>query len=83
MGNSLGTRWRGKLPIPAHAHPLVKRFFGELNMQSTTLTEVARRAGMQRATMSDWRYRREPSLSNFNAALNVIGLELAIRERRE
>lgn len=83
MANALGTRWRGKLTVPDHAHPLVRRFIGELNRQQTTLSEVAVRAGLARATMSDWRYRREPTLSNFEAALNVIGLELSIRPRRE
>ncbi|MET3648052.1 hypothetical protein [Phyllobacterium ifriqiyense] len=76
--NRLGTRWRGKLPIPQHAHPLVRRFFSELNSQQTTLTEVAERGGIHRATMSDWRYSRCPTIANFNAALNVIGFELKI-----
>ncbi len=79
MANQAGTRWRGKLTIPKHAHPLVRQFFRELNAQKTTLSEVAERAPFRRATISDWRYRRDPTLSNFEAALNVIGLELAIR----
>lgn len=82
-GNCLGTRWRGKLPIPANSHPLVRQFFHEMNVQNTTLTEVSERAGLRRSTISDWRYRRNPSLPQFEAALNVLDLELAIRPVRE
>lgn len=81
MANHLGTRWRGKLPIPKHCHPLVRRFFEELNEQQTTVTEVAERAPFRRGTISDWRYRKEPTLSNFEAALNVLDLELVIKRR--
>lgn len=81
MGNREGTRWRGQVPIPRRCHPMVKRFIRELNRQQTTLTEVADRAGLRRGTLSDWRYRREPTLSNFEAALNVLDLELLIVER--
>lgn len=83
MANCLGTRWRGKLPIPAHAHPLIRRLFVELNAQHTTVTEVAERSGLRRATISDWRYRQEPRVSDLDAVLNVLGLELAVRPRRD
>lgn len=83
MGNTVGTRWRGKLPIPAHVHPLMRRLFCELNAQRTTITEAAGRSGLRRETISDWRYRQEPRLSDFNAVLNAIGLELCIREIKE
>ena len=82
-GNRLGTRWRGKLPVPAHTHPLVRRLFQELNLQQTTITEVADRAGFRRGTISDWRYRQEPRVSDLDAVLNVLGLELTVRVRKE
>ena len=82
-GNPYGTRWRGKLPIPQHAHPLVRQFFRQLNYDKTTITEVAARTSIRRGTISDWRYSREPSISMFDAALNAIGFELYIRRRRE
>jgi DNA-binding phage protein len=82
-GNRLGTRWRGKLPIPRHTHPLVRRLFQELNRQKTTITEIADRAGFRRGTISDWRYRSEPRVSDLDAALNVLGLELTVRPKRE
>lgn len=75
-------RWRGKLPIPDHTHPLIRRLFAELNQQQTTITEVAERAGFRRGTISDWRYTREPRISDLDAALNVLGLELAVKHKR-
>lgn len=82
--NHQGTRWRGKLPIPEHAHPLVRRLIEEANRQKTTLTEIANRAGHRRGTLSDWRYRREPRVGSLVAAFNVLGFELkAVRRRGE
>jgi len=81
--NRLGTRWRGKLPIPAHAHPLVRRLFEAMNDQQTTIAEVADRAGFRRGTVSDWRYRQEPRVSDLDACFNVLDLELTVRRRRE
>lgn len=74
--------WRGKIPVPANTHPLVKRFIRECNEQQTTINEVASRAGVHRGTVSDWRYRFNPSLPIFEAALNVLDLELCIRRRK-
>lgn len=82
-GNRLGTRWRGKLPVPHHTHPLVRQLFKEMNREMTTLTEVADRAGIRRGTISEWRYRYTPRVSDLDAALNVLGLELCIRPKRE
>lgn len=82
-GNRVGTRWRGKLPIPQHAHPLVRRLFSEMNRQMTTLTEVAARSGYPRATISEWRYRHNPRICDLDAAFNVLGLELTVRHKRE
>mgnify|MGYP002784846323 FL=1 len=82
MANHLGTRWRGKLPVPRHVHPLVRQFFAKLNEEQTTISEVAARSGHRRGTISDWRYRRAPSIADFDAALNTLDLELTIRRRR-
>ncbi len=79
--NRVATRWRGKLPIPEHAHPLVRQLFREMNAQCTTIREVAERATFRAGTISDWRYCREPTLCNFVAALNVLGLDLKIVEK--
>lgn len=82
MANRRGTRWRGRLPVPVHAHPLVRRLFDEMNRQQTTVTEVAERAGLRRGTISDWRYRRSPAVADLQAALNVLDLDLTVNVLR-
>lgn len=75
-------RWRGRIKAGPHCHPLVVAFIAEANKQMTTLQEIAERAGVSRVAISDWRNNRNPSIVTFNAALNVLGLELCIRRIR-
>lgn len=80
---SLGPeKWRGNVPIPEHAHPLVRRLIVEANAQHTTMKEIADRAAIQPGTFSDWRYRRMPRLDLLEAALNTLDLELYVRRRK-
>jgi hypothetical protein len=81
-GNRLGTRWRGQIPIPPKAHPLVRRLIRIANAKQVTLTEIAMESGVAPKTISDWRYRSAPSLTNFEAALNALGYEIKIVERK-
>ena len=81
-GNAAGTRWRGKLKVP-RCHPAVMMFYMELNEQRTTLTEVAERAGIRRAKITQWGKRNHPRVDDLEAALNVLGLELFVREKRD
>jgi transcriptional regulator with XRE-family HTH domain len=76
-------RWRGRATIPHGCHPLVRQFVEAMNEQMTTLLEVSERSGVSRPAISDWRYNRNPSITNFNAVLNVLGLELCIRKKRD
>lgn len=69
-------RWRGKLPVPDHAHPIVRRLIREANAQQTTLTEIARRAGVRRCSIMQWGHRHHPRLDQVQAALNVLDLDL-------
>lgn len=77
-----GARWRGKLPMPEKAHPLVRQFVEHANDQMTTLKDVARRAGMRRSTIGSWFTKSTPRVDMLEAALNVLGLELCIRKKR-
>lgn len=79
-GNRMGTRWRGKLPIPTNTHPIVRDLFREMNRQQTTITEVADRSGICRETISGWRYSRMPRLDLIDAAFNVLGKRLVVKE---
>lgn len=78
--NRKGTRWRGQIPIPAKAHPLVKAMVGLMNKHGVTFTDLEEDVGLCRQSMSDWRYRRQPKIDNFDAALNAIGYKLQIVE---
>lgn len=78
-----GLRWRGKLPIPARAHPLVREFVQHANEQQTTLKEIAERGGIRRGTIGAWFYKCTPRVDYLEAALNVLGLELCIRKRKD
>lgn len=73
-------RWRGKLPIPKHAHPLVRELFKQMNIGLVTTAEIASEAGVARAVVSDWRYRRIPRLDALEACLNVLGLRLVVEK---
>lgn len=75
-------RWRGKLPVPEHAHPIVRRLIREANAQQTTLTEIARRAGVRRCSIMQWGRRNHPRLDQVQAALNVLNLDLFVGPRR-
>lgn len=68
---------RGRVALPSHCHPLVRSFFVAVNDEQAFLHEVATKSGVARATLSDWR-RKVPRIDNFDAALNSIGLKLAI-----
>lgn len=75
-------RWRGRLPMPRHAHPLVRQLIMEMNARQMLVSEVAREAGFRACTISEWRYRNVPKLDLLEAALNVLGLELVILPKR-
>jgi len=75
-------RFRPNLP-PAHAHPLVKRLFAEMNAQQCSQEMMAARSGVGRNTFKDWRTRTDPTLSNLEACFNVLGFELVARKIKE
>jgi hypothetical protein len=81
-GNHDGTRWRGKLTIPAHAHPLVRELIKLANEEMTGLTEIANRAGLRPSTVFHWRRKSTPNLANFVAALNTMDYDLKIEKKR-
>lgn len=78
---SVSSRWRGNIPIPEHAHPLIRELIEAMNTKKMTLSELALKAGFRRGTISEWRYRGNPRVPDLEAALNVLGLELTIRRR--
>jgi hypothetical protein len=77
------SRWAGRLKIPPKAHPLVRQLFELLNDQRVVISDIAEKSGVQAGTISDWRYRRSPTVVTFEAALNALGFELVIRRRKD
>lgn len=73
----------GRLSIPPHAHPLVRRLWMEMNRNRITVKDVAERAGIGQKTMNEWRKRRNPSVANLVACFNVLGLDLVVKERAD
>ncbi len=76
-------RWAGKLTIPQHAPKLVQQLFEIMNRDKVMLTEVCGKAGIRRATASNWRYKSVPLITGFDAMLNAMGYELRILPMRE
>lgn len=66
---------------PEHAHPLVKQFFREMDQRQAQQNVLCEVAGLATSTVEQWRYKTNPTIINFDAALNALGLELCIRER--
>ena len=73
---------RGQCPVADHAHPLAKQLFAIADEQRVALSDIAARSGLGVATLVIWKYRHAPTVTALEAALNVLGFELAIRERR-
>lgn len=74
--------FRRPLKPTTRAHPLVQRFVELMNYEQITPLDVADRSGVNAHTIRNWRHRAIPQVDNFDACLNVLGYELAIRRKR-
>lgn len=81
--NYSGNNVRGLIKVAQNSHPCVRRFVEEMNEQQTTFAEVAERSGVGIDTMRFWQTRHMPRVDLLDAALNVLGLELCVRKRRD
>ena len=68
-----------RLTIARNCHPLVREFVRAMKTQGRSYRDVSRRSGVDDRTLADWSKRCNPTLANFQAALNALGLELHIR----
>ena len=69
------------LKVPSRGLPLVRLLFDLINQENVALSTVSKRSGVSVSTISDWRWRRSPSVTNLEAVLNVMGYELSIRRK--
>jgi hypothetical protein len=68
----------GKIPVPTHAHPIVRDLVRAMNVRGVSFETLSELAGVNDRTMSGWRKKHIPRLDNIEAALNGVGLRLAI-----
>ena len=72
-------RWRGKIDIPPRACRAVKHNFKEMNNQRATYEDVAKRAGVNIATIKSWRHGTVPNWENIVAVVGALGGKVNIR----
>lgn len=70
----------GLFYIPQNAHPLVKRLFEELNRQRIPLSRVSCEAGVNEATIKNWRKRQRATLENIDAVFNSLGYRIVVEK---
>ena len=73
-------QWAGKLRIPAHAPPLVRQLFEILNSKKLMVADIAEKSGVNKDTISGWRYNRAPTLTNYTAVINSLGYDLELTD---
>lgn len=73
-----GAMARARMIDTAAHHPLIRQFFELVRDHQHTIMGVARRAGVDRRSITLWRWIRFPRMGAFIACLNAIGYDLAI-----
>lgn len=71
-----------RVRVPAHAHPLVRRMFEEMNHQQLGILDLADRSGVNKNTINDWKNRSNPHVHNLAACFAVLGLEMTVKKGR-
>lgn len=67
-------------PVHPACHRLVHRLWKEMHDQRVSQEDVAERAGVSSSGMRKWRNgSRQPNLNDVEACLNVLGLEITVR----
>jgi len=74
-----GGKSPGKISVPKHAHPLVRKVYREIIAQDTTAKDVCREAGFGKEGKTIYQWRSVlPRIDNLEAALNVLGFKLIV-----
>lgn len=66
--------------VTERAHPLVRRFYQILADEGINVSDIARTSGLSDQGIWDWKDKSNPSVPNFEAALNAAGYRLEIVE---
>ena len=67
--------------IPDNAPPLLRALMEEIILSEKNLKQVCREAGIAESSFNNWK-RKAPSLYSFEAAANVVGMELKLVRRK-
>lgn len=60
-------------------HPLVKLIYRVMKMEQLTLLDIEERSGVNRNTVRSWKSKRNASIQNMEAVLNVMGYSLTAK----
>lgn len=71
------------LKVPVNVHPLVRRLFEEMNREQIGILDMAKRSGVNKNTLTDWKARSNPQIQNLDACFAVLGMELNVRAKRD
>lgn len=66
--------------VPSH-HRLIYQLCDIMKDDRWSANSVAKKAGLTQGAINRWRLGLNPNIANFEAALNVMGYELVIKER--
>lgn len=67
-----------RVQLEPGVNPLVREFFRHMKDRRIRCKDLAELSGINGCTLANWRKRKMPNVSNLEAALNAMGLRLAI-----
>ena len=71
-------------PLDSSVHHLVRKLFKQMQLREMNTVVVGQLAGISGQAIRSWKSGdKSPSLSQIEAALNAVGLELIARHRYE
>lgn len=71
---------RRPLGMPITGHPIVAKIYDLIIEQGITITDLDRRSGVSRSTISHWRSHPPGAWASLEAVLNVLGHKLVIEK---
>lgn len=67
-----------RVALEPGVNPIVREFFAHMKSRNIPVHEMAKNSGLSEYTFTNWHKRKMPNVGNLEAALNVMGLRLAI-----
>ncbi len=75
---------RRQIAVPERtAHPSVAQLFQAMKTKDITYRTMEKRSGVSRYLLSQWHLGATPKVADLEAALNVVGLYLVTRTKRD